>query len=280
MNYFKTAMLIVVLTAILMWIGSLVGGPRGVMIAFIFALVMNGVSYWYSDRIVLKMYRAKEISEERHPGLFDTVRRLSANAGIPCPRIFIADMDVPNAFATGRDPEHGALCLTRAIMDLLDEDELEGVISHELTHIRNRDTLIMTVAAALASAVMMIAYMARWAAILGGFDRDREGGGGLIGLLAVSILAPFAAMLVQMAISRSREYAADAGGARISGRPEGLARALQDLSRYSGRGRVNAPAQTQHIFIVPLSIKGLMGNLFSTHPSTEERVRRLRSMEL
>ncbi|MEA3488808.1 MAG: zinc metalloprotease HtpX [Candidatus Omnitrophota bacterium] len=278
MNYVKTTFLVIVLAAILIWIGSLLGGPRGAMIAFIVALVINGVSYWYSDRIVLRMYKARELMRGDHPGLFRVVEELSGRAGIPCPRIYMADIDAPNAFATGRDPENAALCLTRGTLELLGDDELKGVISHELAHIRNRDTLIMTVTAALASAVMMLAYMARWAAILGGFSRDRRGSGNFIGILAVSILAPFAALLVQLAISRSREYAADATGARMTKDPAGLARALENLSRFSEQRRFNAAPQTAHLFIVQPLRGGFLANLFSTHPPVEERIKRLRSM--
>jgi heat shock protein HtpX len=278
MNYAKTAFLLVVLTAILMWLGSLFGGARGVIIAFLVAMVLNGVSYWYSDRIVLAMYNAKELPREKYPHLYETIKGLSAGAGIPCPRICMAEIDAPNAFATGRNPENAALCLTRGVVELLDEDELKGVISHELAHIKNRDTLIMTITAALASAIMMIAYMARWAALFGGVSRDRRDSGNIIGLLAVSILAPFAALLVQLAISRSREYAADARGARIAKDPEGLARALEDLARFSERRKFNAAPQTAHLFIVQPLTGNFLANLFSTHPPVEERVKRLRSM--
>ena len=278
MNYAKTAFLLVVLTAILMWLGSLFGGGRGVIIAFLVAMVLNGVSYWYSDRIVLTMYKAKELSRDENSRLYKTVESLSAVAGIPCPKVYMAEIDTPNAFATGRNPENAALCLTKGAIRLLDEDELKGVISHELAHIKNRDTLIMTVTAALASAIMMIAYMARWAAFLGGVSRDRRGSGNIISLLAVSILAPFAALLVQLAISRSREYAADAGGAKMTKDPEGLARALEDLARFSGQQKFNAAPQTAHLFIVRPSTGNFLANLFSTHPPMEERVRRLRSM--
>ncbi len=278
MNYAKTAFLLVVLTAILMWLGSLFGGARGVIIAFSVAMVLNGVSYWYSDRIVLAMYKAKELPRAEYSGLYETVESLSASAGIPCPKVCMAEVAAPNAFATGRNPENAALCLTRGAVDLLDEDELKGVISHELAHVKNRDTLIMTVTAALASAIMMIAYMARWAAFFGGFSRDRRDSGNIIGLLAVSILAPFAALLVQLAISRSREYAADAGGAKIAGDPRGLARALEELARFSKQRKFNVAPQTAHLFIVQPLAGSFLANLFSTHPPVEERVKRLRSM--
>ncbi|RKY41467.1 MAG: protease HtpX [Candidatus Makaraimicrobium thalassicum] len=278
MNYAKTVFLLVVLTAILIWVGGLVGGARGAITAFLVAMILNGVSYWYSDKIVLKMYRAKELSRSEDPRLYEIIEGLSRKAGIPCPRICITGINVPNAFATGRDPENAALCLTKGALDLLDEDELKGVVSHELAHICNRDTLIMTVTAALAGAIMMMAYMARWAAFLGGFSRNRRGSGNFIGILALSILAPFAALLVQLAISRSREYAADAGGARIAGDPNGLARALEDLTRFSKQRGFNAAPQTAHLFIVQPLTGSFIANLFSTHPPVEERVKRLRSM--
>ena len=278
MNYTKTALLLVFLTLVLMWIGSLFGGAKGAIIAFLFALLLNGVSYWHSDKIVLTIYRARELPREKFGRIYDIVERLSRNAGIPCPKIYMMGVDAPNAFATGRDPEHGALCLTKGIMEMLDEEELKGVISHELTHIRNRDTLIMTVTAALASAVMMLAYMARWAALFGGFSRDREDSGNIIALIAISIVAPLAALLIQLAISRSREYAADAGGAEIAGSPMGLARALEDMSKVSDRRKFNAAPQTAHLFIISPLRRSFVANLFSTHPPLEERVAKLRSM--
>lgn len=275
----KTALLMAALAVILIWIGGLIGGPRGAMIAFIIALVINGVSYWYSDTIVLRMYRAGELPEKDHPEIYGIVRELAGSAGIPCPRIYITDIDVPNAFATGRDPDHAVLCVTRGILGLLDKEELRGVIAHELAHVKNRDTLIMTVTAALASAIMMIAYMVRWGAILGGFSRDRRDGN-VLGMLAVSIIAPIAAMIVQLAVSRSREYGADAEGARISKDPEGLARALLDISSCSSRGRMDAAPQTAHLFIIPPSTRSFVSNLFSTHPDVRERVKRLRAMRV
>jgi heat shock protein HtpX len=278
MNYTKTALLLVFLTLLLMWIGSLVGGARGALIAFLFALVLNGVSYWYSDKIVLGLYKARELPREEFGYIYGIVEALSANAGIPCPRVYMMETGVPNAFATGRDPANAVVCVTRGITELLDEDEIRGVISHELAHIRNRDTLIMTVTAALASAVMMIAYMARWAAIFGGFSRDRRDSGNIIGLIAVSILGPLAALLIQMAISRSREYAADASGAKIAKDPDGLARALERMSKVSEKRRFNAQPQTAHLFIISPLRGDLLATLFSTHPPIQERIKRLESM--
>lgn len=278
MNFIKTTLLLVIMAALLIWIGGLIGGPRGAMVAFIFAILLNGISYWYSDRIVLAMYRAKELSRSDHPEIYNMVSELSRHAGIPCPKIYHNSLEVPNAFATGRNPEHAVLCVTAGAMRLLDKRELRAVLSHEIGHVRNRDTLIMTVTAALASAIMMLAYMARWGAILGGFSRNREDSGNLISLLAISIVGPLAALLVQMAISRSREYAADAFGARISRDPGSLARALEDLSAYAKKSKFSAQPQTAHLFIVNPFSGGGISNLFSTHPPVEERVKRLRSM--
>ncbi|MFH1846671.1 MAG: zinc metalloprotease HtpX [Candidatus Omnitrophota bacterium] len=278
MNYAKTAILIILLTVILMAVGSLLGGVRGAFIAFLFALLLNGVSYWYSDKIILTMYKARVLSKKDYPRLYKTVEELSGNAGIPCPGIYIAEMKASNAFATGRDPEHSAVCLTRGIIELLNENQLRGVVSHELAHIRNRDTLIMTLTAALASAVMMIAYMARWGLLLGGFSRDRRDSSNIVGVIAVSIVAPIAALLVQMAISRSREYAADALAAGFSKDPESLADALENLDRSSKQNRSKISPATAHLFIVRPFSKGFISNLFSTHPPIAERAKRLRSM--
>jgi heat shock protein HtpX len=279
-NYFKTAILLVVLAALLIWVGGLIGGQRGAMIAFIFALVLNFGSFWFSDRIVLSMYRAEELPENQFPDIYHIVKELAAKADMPAPKIYIAPNDTPNAFATGRDPEHGIVCVTKGILNILNREELEGVIAHEMSHIKNRDTLIMTVTATLASTIMMLAYMARWAAIFGGFggrgSRDRSGG--IIGLLAISILAPLAAMIVQLAISRFREYGADNKGARLAGSGGGLASALGKLHKASSRYRMNASPQTAHLFIVnPLS-GNFIANLFSTHPPVEKRIERLRAL--
>lgn len=279
MNYVKTALLLVILAAILIWIGGLIGGPNGALIAFIIALAINGISYWFSDRIVLAMYRAKELPRDRFAGIYHTVEGLCLNAGIPSPRIYMIGTDAPNAFATGRNPKNAALCLTKGILDILDEKELEGVISHELAHIKNRDILIMTVTATLASSIMMLAHMARWAFFFRGVSGSRSrDSGNIIGLLALTIVAPVAAILVQLAISRSREYAADATGAAVAGSPEGLARALEDMSRFSKRSKFNVAPQTAHLFIVSPLRAGAIAGLFSTHPPIEERVKRLRSM--
>ncbi len=282
MNTLKTTLLLASLTALLVFVGNLFGGEQGMIFAFILAVVLNFTSYWFSDRIVLKIYRGQELSESDAHGLFSMVRRLSQRAGIPMPRIYGIPSSSPNAFATGRDPEHAALAVTEGIMDILGEAEVEGVIAHELSHIKNRDILISSIAATVAGAVMILANMARWTALLGGLgggDRDR-GGGNLFGILATAIVAPIAAMMIQLAISRSREFAADRSAAGIAGSGEGLARALEKLETASKRRILPANPATAHMFIVnPLSGKSLTG-LFSTHPPIEERVRRLRELRI
>lgn len=279
-NSLKTAVLLGALTGLIIIIGKYFGGQQGMVIAFGFAVVMNLGSYWFSDKIVLAMYRAKEISPAEAPEIHAAVDELVARAGLPKPRVYVIDSDSPNAFATGRNPQHAAVAVTRGIVKILDREELKGVLAHELSHVRNRDILIGSVAATLAGVVMMLANMARWAAIFGGGGRDDEGrGGGAIGLIAMSILAPLAAMLIQMAISRSREYLADSSGAHLSGNPYALASALEKLQRASQRVPLQAAGTaTAHLFIVnPLSGRSLM-SLFSTHPPIEERVRRLRGL--
>ena len=281
-NSFKTAILLSALTGLILIIGQLFGGQQGLIIAFIFALIMNGGSYWFSDKIVLSLYKARELKYEDAPDLHRIVERLSQQAEIPKPRIYLVPSQNPNAFATGRNPDHAVVAVTEGILRLLNEEELQGVLSHELSHIKNRDILIGSIAATLAGVIMMLASFARWAAIFGGFGRDDEDGGGILGLIAMAILAPVAAMLIQFAISRSREYLADETGARLSKNPQGLARALEKLSLASKRIPLEAgPAtarSTAHMFIVnPLSGKSLM-SLFSTHPSTEDRIRRLSDM--
>jgi len=279
MNTIKTALLLGALTGLLMLIGGLFGGQQGVVIAFIFAMVMNFGSYWFSDKLVLRMYKARPVSESEAPELHAMVKNLALKASLPMPHVYIIPGDTPNAFATGRDERHAVVAVTEGILRILDRDELEGVISHELTHIKNRDMLIGSIAATLAGTIVMLAHMAQWAAIFGGASRDdEEGGGGIIGLILMAVLAPIAAAIIQMAISRSREYLADAGGAKISGKPYDLAGALEKLSRASQAIPMEANPSTAHMFIVnPLTRRSLM-NLFSTHPPVEERVARLRSM--
>ena len=279
MNSFKTALLLGALTGLLLLIGGYFGGRTGLVIAFAFAMIMNFGSYWFSDKIVLKMYRAQPVTEAEAPELYRVVRDLSMKASLPMPRVCIIPQDTPNAFATGRNEKHAVVAVTEGILRILSRDELEGVLAHELTHIKNRDILIGSIAATLAGAIVMLANMAQWAAIFGGVSRDDDdSGGGMIGLILTAILAPIAATIIQMAISRSREYMADEGGARISGKPYGLAGALEKLSRASQALPMNAKPATAHMFIVnPLTGRPLM-NLFSTHPPIEERIARLRSM--
>ncbi len=285
-NSFKTAILLGALTGLILICGQLFGGNTGLAIAFIFALIMNFSSYWFSDKIVLALYRAREVNYNQAPDLHQMVEELSQRAGIPKPRIYVVPSQTPNAFATGRNPDHAVVAVTEGILRILNPEELKGVLSHELAHIKHRDILISSIAATLAGVIMMLASMARWAAIFGGFsrDRDEEGGGGILGLIAMAILAPIAAMLIQFAISRSREYLADEMGARISRNPYRLASALEKLSLASKKIPLEASPTTAqataHMFIVnPLTGKSFM-TLFSTHPSTEDRVRRLRAMKV
>lgn len=279
-NTMKTGLLLVALTALFLFLGDALGGREGMVMAFGLAVLMNGVAYWYSDKIVLRMYRAQEVSEAEAPELHSMVRRLATAAGVPMPKVYVIPTDSPNAFATGRNPHHAAVAVTSGIMRTLTRDELEGVLAHEIAHVQSRDILIGTVAATLAGAVMMLARFAQFAAIFGGGGRDREGGGGGLGLLVMAIVAPLGALLVQTAVSRSREYVADEKGARYCGRPESLASALEKISAVSRRIPLEASAATAHMFILsPLSGRGMM-SLFSTHPPVEKRVERLRKMRL
>jgi heat shock protein HtpX len=276
-NTLRTGILFGALTALVMIIGHLLGGKQGMTIAFFLAVIMNFGSYWFSDKIVLRLYRAREVSEAEAPQLYRMVRQLTQQAGLPMPRICVMPTEAPNAFATGRNPEHAVVAVTQGILGLLKEDELRGVLGHELAHVKHRDILIGSIAATLAGAIMLIANMARWAALFGGLGGrgNDDDGGGVIGLIAMSILAPIAAMLIQMAISRSREYAADATGASFAGSPAGLARALEKIASASKRIPLKADPATAHMFIMnPLSGKSLM-NLFSTHPPVEKRIERL-----
>ena len=277
-NMFKTALLLGVLTILLVLIGGALGGEQGMLVAFVLALAMNFFSYWFSDKLVLKMYGAQPIEESQAPALHRILRTLATRGGIPMPRVYLIPTETPNAFATGRNPQHAAVAVTEGIMRILDEEELEGVLAHELSHVKNRDVLIATIAATLAGAITYLAHMAQWAMIFGGRrDDDEEGGGALGGILMV-ILAPIAAMLVQMAVSRAREFQADATGARLAGRPWGLAKALGKLETASKALPMDASPATAHLFIVnPLSGRSLQ-RLFSTHPPVEERIARLRSM--
>jgi len=272
-NTIKTALLLGLLSAVLMFLGEAFGGGQGLVFGFFFAVVMNFGSYWFSDKIVLRMYRAQEVG----PGhrLYEIVAALSQRAGLPMPKVYIIPDPSPNAFATGRNPQHAAVAATEGILRLLSEDELAGVIAHELAHVKHRDILISSIAATLAAAIMMIAHFARFAAFFGGGRNDDREGSNPIALFATVLLAPIAAALIQAAISRSREFAADAGGAAIVGRPEPLVSALQKLERGSKQIPMDANPATAHMFIVkPFSASGLLG-LFSTHPPTEQRVRAL-----
>jgi len=279
-NLFKTAVLLAALTSLVVLIGQAIGGQQGMLIAFILAVAMNFGSYWFSDRIVLAIYRAQPIEEAQAPDLYRIVRRLTTRAGIPMPRVYLIPGDTPNAFATGRSPQHAAVAVTEGIMRMLDDEELEGVLAHELSHVKNRDTLTMTIAATMAGVITYLAHMAQWAAIFGGGRRDDEegSGGGVFGALLMAILAPIAAMLIQLAISRAREFQADASGAQLAGRPWGLAKALEKLEMASRMAPMDATPATAHLFIVnPLRGEGL-ATLFSTHPPIQERIARLRAM--
>jgi heat shock protein HtpX len=277
-NQIRTTVLLAVMTALIIWVGQLLGGRQGMLIALIFAAGMNFFSYWYSDKLVLKMYRASEVAPEQSPELYETVQRLTQRAGLPMPKLYVIPQQTPNAFATGRNPEHAVVAVTEGLLKLMNHREVTGVLAHELAHVKNRDILIGSIAATMAGAIMILATMARWSAIFGGgSSQDDEGGGaGFIGLIAMSIIAPMAAMIIQMAISRSREYLADATGASFAGNSEGLAAALEKLGTYSQKLPMDANPSTAHMFIVnPLSGRSLM-SLFSTHPPLEERIARLR----
>jgi len=281
-NMLKTTILLAALTGLLVLIGSH-WGTGGMIIAFLFAIIMNLGSYWYSDKIVLKMYRAKEVSPAEAPNLHRIVDGLAMKAGIPKPKVYIVESGMPNAFATGRNPEHAAVAATTGILQLLSYEEMEGVLAHELAHVKNRDTLISAIAATLAGVVTMLAHWAQIAAIFGGLGGRDDDNGGIIGLIVMIFVAPIAATLIQLAISRSREYAADAEGASISRKPWALASALEKLeygnSHYSPRvSDVQAQESSAHMFIVNPLKGGAIQSLFSTHPATDERVRRLKAM--
>ena len=279
-NVFKTALLLAVLTVMLVLLGGALGGRQGMLVAFVLALAMNAGSYWWSDKIVLAMYRARPVTEAQAPGLHRMVQRLAGKAGVPMPRVYVIPSPQPNAFATGRNPEHAVVAVTEGIMRLLDDDELEGVLAHELAHVVNRDVLISTVAATLAGAITYLAYMAQWAAIFGGGRHDDEDAPSPIVMMLMALVAPLAAMLVQLAVSRSREFQADATGARLAGRTRGLSRALQKLEMAAQAVPMDANPATAHLFIVnPLSGRALM-KLFSTHPPMPERIARLHAMQV
>lgn len=278
MNAVKTAFLMALLTILLVFFGQMFGGQNGAMFAFLIAAGINFFSYWFSDKVVLATYRAQEVSEAEAPQLYSMVRRLAQRARLPMPKVYIIPSETPNAFATGRDPHHAAVAVTQGIMRILNPDELEGVLGHELAHVKNRDILIGTIAATIAGAITMLSYIGRFAFFFGG-GRDDDEGSPIAGLLML-ILAPIAAMLIQMAISRSREYGADRGGAEISGKPLALASALVNLERGVARIPMQANPTSAHMFIVnPLRGRDF-ASLFSTHPPTEERVRRLQEFAM
>lgn len=278
LNRLKTVALLGLLTALFLFIGQLFGGTFGVLIAVILAILMNFGAYWFSDRIILKMYKAQEVTPHELPELYRMVKILSERGGIPMPKVYVIPEKAPNAFATGRNPQNAAVAVTVGIMELLDRDELFGVLAHEIGHIKNRDTLVMTVAGAVGGAISFIADMALWSSLFGGSDED-EGGSPIGGLLGV-LVAPFAAMLIQMAISRSREFIADESGAKLCGNPLALAAALQKIENWSTKEPISSgsPA-TAHLFIINPFKGGGIGRLFSTHPVTAERIKRLVAMD-
>ncbi len=281
-NTFRTVLLLGALTGLLIVFGDYFGGSQGMVIAFLFALLMNFGSYWYSHKIVLAMYRAREVTEAEAPELVGLVRSLSQRAHLPMPKVYVIPASAPNAFATGRNPQHAAVAVTEGILQIMNRDQLEGVLAHELAHIQNRDTLISAVAATLAGVIMMLANMARWFAFFGGFGGrdDDESGGGILGLLVMSILAPIAALVIQMAISRTREFLADATAGRLTKKPLALASALERLQAAAERIPLNANPATSHLFIVnPLSGRSLL-RFFATHPPIEERVKRLQALQV
>jgi len=274
-NTFKTAFLLTALTLLLLFIGRALGGQNGMLIALIFAAVMNFVSYFFSDKIALAMYRAQPVTREELPGVYQVVERLAQKIGIPVPKIYVNPNDSPNAFATGRNPQHASVAVTQGILKLLNEEELEGVLAHELGHVRNRDILISSIAATIAGAITYLAHIAQWGMIFGGYERDREDRGGGLAALAMIILAPLAAMLIQLAVSRSREYQADETGAHFTGNPYALANALAKLDAYSKRLPMQADPSTAHLFIIQPFVGQSLMNLFSTHPPIAKRIERL-----
>lgn len=283
MNTFKSTLLLVILTLVLIFVGDRVGGRNGMILAFALSVVFNFGTYFFSDKLALRMYNAQPVTREQLPRAYAAVERLTAKQGLPMPKIYVLPTESPNAFATGRNPQHASVAVTHGILELLNDEELEGVLAHELGHVRNRDILTSSIAATLAGAITMIARMGYWAELFGGYgggdSRDRRGGG--LGALFMIILAPLAASLIQLAVSRAREYQADATGAHTTGNPYALASALQKLDNYSRRIPMQASPTTAHLFIVaPLLGSGGFANLFSTHPPIKERIRRLIGRDL
>jgi heat shock protein HtpX len=274
-NTFKTAFLLTLLTLLLMFLGRALGGQNGMILALGLAVVTNFIAYFFSDKIALATYRAQPVTREQLPRVYQVMDRLTPKIGIPMPKIYVIPNDSPNAFATGRNPRHASVAVTQGILNLLNDEELEGVLAHELGHVNNRDILISSIAATIAGAVTMLASMGRWAMIFGGYERDNRRGGGGLGALLMLILAPFAAMLIQLAVSRSREYQADASGAHYTGNPYALASALAKLDAYSRRVPMAASPSTAHLFIVQPLLGMDFGSLFSTHPPIAKRIERL-----
>jgi heat shock protein HtpX len=279
-NQMRTAFLLAIMTVFVILIGRLIGGTQGMVLAFVMAMGMNFFSYWFSDKIVLRMYRAREVTPQQAPELYQMVATLAQRAELPMPKVYIIPKDTPNAFATGRNPQHAVVAVTQGLLNLMNGDEIMGVLAHEMAHVNNRDILIGSIAATMAGAVMMLASMARWGALLGGGRSDDDNGGlGGIGLIVMSILAPIGAMVIQMAISRSREFLADATGAKLAGSSQGLANALEKLGTYSKQIPMQASPSTAHMFIVnPLSGNSFR-KIFSTHPPMAERIARLRGIQ-
>ena len=281
MNTFKSTFLLVALMLLLVAIGGYFRGETGMIFAFFISVAMNFTAYFYSDKIALKMYNAQPVTREQLPRAYQVVERLTAKQGLPMPKIYVLPTESPNAFATGRNPQHASVAVTHGILGLLDDEELEGVLAHELGHVKNRDILTSSIAATLAGAITLLAHMGRWAMFFGGYggrdSRDRNGG---LSALLMIIVAPIAATLIQLAVSRSREYEADATGAHTTGNPYALARALQKLENYSKRVPLQATPSTAHLFIIAPLIGGGIGSLFSTHPPTKERIRRLIGRDL
>jgi heat shock protein HtpX len=278
-NNIKTAFLLTAMTVFLVLVGQALGGRNGAIMAFCFAGAMNFFSYFFSDKLAILSSGAQPVSREELPRVYQIVERLCAKTGLPMPKIFVIPTASPNAFATGRNPNHASVAVTAGILDLLNDDELEGVLAHELGHVRNRDILISSIAATFAGAVTILARMAGWAAMFGGGGRDRDREGGLLGAIAMMILAPIAAMLIQMAVSRSREYQADATGAHFTGNPGALASALRKMETNAVRVPMRSSPATAHMYILQPLLSGIsFGSLFSTHPPTAERIARLTGM--